>query len=821
LFWVAWVAIAAATIGCRGDIGKPESRGKPEPPKDPPPTGEGVDRTNPCFTAEQSFAWEVYGPVFSRCIGCHNEFGLARNMGVAYRLTFPGEPEFAERNVQILSQYATKTIDTPAGTVPLLVAKPTAQVAHVGGEVLAADSPEAKLLGSFVTKLASGATCNMVPGDQAAIALSSVQLASPKATYSRAKFVLTGEVATPEELDALADTDAMLNGKLDELMATDAFLGRAQEMFADWLNTDAYSSIVRGDDLLQQLRDFPQQSYFLPLCTAMNTNNCCNAAMGAACCASVNTDPAACTPQINDRAIDAVAREPLELVKHVVRNNLPVTELVTADYGLVSPYSAMIYGLTDAQRSQLFDTDPANDATEFKPFQITPTPGNALRAGPGGGYPHAGLLSMPSLMVRYPSSTSNQERTRGARVVLERMLAIPVTKFADFSTAKLPPDADLELATQQYAACLVCHAAIDPIAGHFRNFGTSGQYRPGSKMPNHLPAASFLGQTMPTGDTMDPVRWLGSVVAQHPRFALGVLMPVLADLIGAPILTPPPDVSAEGYAAKYLAFRLQQIEIQRLRREFAGPSGLRIRPLVKAIVTGPFFRAIGAPALDPTMQQAFGLAGIGQGTLLTPEQLHRKILSATGYSYKSDLKSTGRDMFLSFSDYRLMFGGTDWDSTAERYREPNAMATRIAMRMGNEMACLAVPQDFAIKDAAGRKLFRNVTVATTPETGGEAAIRTEIKRLHRLLLNEELADGSPELEATYKLWTDSHAAVVALGKTATAIRLPTRCRAVAAFTGAAFPDATHDAIQDDASGTVRAWMAVAAYLFSDGRFFLQ
>ncbi len=498
-----------------------------------------------------------------------------------------------------------------------------------------------------------------------------------------------------------------------------------------------------------------------------------------------------------------------------------MTELVTANYGMVNPYSAMIYGLTDAQRAQLFDADPANDATEFKPFQITPTPLNALKAGPTGGYPHAGLLSMPSLLVRYPSSTSNVERTRGARVVLERMLAIPVTKFADFSTAKLPADADLELATQQYPACLVCHAAIDPIAGHFRNYGTSGQYRPGSKLPSHLPGAAFLGQSMPDGDTMDPVAWLGGVVAQHPRFALGVLMPVLADLIGAPILIPPTDVSSDDYAAKYMAWRLQQIEIQRLRREFAGPSGLRIKPLIKAIVKGPFFRAVGAPMLDPTMQQAFGFAGIGQGTLLTPEQLHRKILSTTGFNYTSDLTSKGRNLFLSFSDYRLMFGGTDWDSTAERYREPNAMATRIAMRMGNEMACLAVPQDFAIKDAASRKLFPNVTIATTPESGGEAAIRTEIKRLHRLLLNEELADNGPELNATYKLWTDAHAALLAAGKSSTAIRLPTRCRAIAAFAGGAFPDATHDAIQDDANGTVLAWMAVAAYLFSDGRFFLQ
>jgi hypothetical protein len=288
-------------------------------------------------------------------------------------------------------------------------------------------------------------------------------------------------------------------------------------------------------------------------------------------------------------------------------------------------------------------------------------------------------------------------------------------------------------------------------------------------------------------------------------------------------LTPPPDVTADGYAAKYMAFRLQQVEIQRLRREFVGPAGLRIKPLVKAIVKGPFFRAIGAPPLDPVMTQAFGLAGIGQGTLLTPEQLHRKIASATGISYKSDPSATGRDMLLSFRDYRLMFGGTDWDSTADRYREPNAMATRIAMRMGNEMACVAVPQDFAIKDAAARKLFPNVTPATTPEAGGEAAIRAEIRRLHRLMLNEDLAEGSAEIDATYELWSQSHQALLAAGKTATAIRLPTRCRAITAYTpgGAAYPDATHDAIQDDPNASVRAWMAVVAYLLSDGRFFLQ
>ena len=60
----------------------------------------------------------------------------------------------------------------------------------------------------------------------------------------------------------------MLDAKLDELMSTEAFFARVQEMFADWLLTDAYSSLVRGRDLLEQLRDYPRNGYFQPLCTA-------------------------------------------------------------------------------------------------------------------------------------------------------------------------------------------------------------------------------------------------------------------------------------------------------------------------------------------------------------------------------------------------------------------------------------------------------------------------------------------------------------------------------------------------------------------------
>ena len=789
------------------------------------PDAVGITKTDPCFTPEQSFAWELYGGVFSRCIGCHNEFGLARQVGVQLRLTFPGEPEFASKNVSILSSYAQVKVDANGTQMPILLAKPTASIAHVGGEVIAPDSPEAKLLASFIDKLADPKVCTETPDDTARSALSGLTLAGPRETYARAKFILSGELATPEELDGLPDTEEMLDQQLDQLMTGEPFLARVQEMFADWLLTDAYSSLVRGDDLFPQLRDYPRTSYYQPLCTPERDFRCCDAATEA-CCVNMESDPARCTPQLEDQSIDAVAREPLELVKYIVENDLPMTELVTANYGVANPFSATVYGVADAQRGTMFDADVANDAREFSPMLLTPTPQNNLRAEGMTAYPHAGILSMPVVLVRYPSSDSNQQRTRGARLILERMLAIPVMKLSDFSTAKLPPDADLELATQQYAACTVCHAAIDPIAGHFRNFGSAGQYRTGRfRLAEHLPDPAFLGEGLMEGSSDDPLRWLGAQVARHPRYALGVLMPVFADLIGTDVITPPSDMLSEDYKARYMAWRIQQIEIQRLRREFAGAAGLRLKPLVKTIVKGPFFRAVGAGQLDEVTRDGLALAGVGLGSLLTPEQLARKIESLTGLSYRSGLTAMGRDVLRSFRDYRLMFGGTDWDATPNRYREANAMAVRIAMRMGNEMACLAVPQDFAIIDPAARKLFPNVDLTTTPASGGEAAIRKEIRRLHRLMLNEDRPEGDPELEATYQLWLAAHQAtgMTSSGQRPSGGGSRSRCQATGSFaaTPVPYPTATHRVVNAQNDSTVRPWMAVIAYLLSDGRFFLQ
>ncbi|MDD9936383.1 MAG: hypothetical protein OXT09_22415, partial [Myxococcales bacterium] len=102
-----------------------------------------------------------------------------------------------------------------------------------------------------------------------------------------------------------------------------------------------------------------------------------------------------------------------------------------------------------------------------------------------------------------------------------------------------------------------------------------------------------------------------------------------------------------------------------------------------------------------------------------------------------------------------------------------------------------------------------------PDAGQEAEIRTQIRRLHRLIVGEVAAD-DPELDAIYQLWTQVRDAVASDRSWAR------NCDADASYTPeeTPYPTATHNAIDAD-EPNVRAWMAVVAYLLSDGRFFLQ
>ncbi|MCK6513659.1 DUF1588 domain-containing protein [Myxococcota bacterium] len=152
----------------------------------------------------------------------------------------------------------------------------------------------------------------------------------------------------------------------------------------------------------------------------------------------------------DERAARSIGDEPLKLIRYVAEHDLPYTELVTADYTVADPTLATLWDL-ELQ-------DPDADGWQ--------------RARYRDGREHAGVLSMTSLWLRYPSAGVNANRHRAntvTRVLLcDDYLARPVS----FSRSQIDAltSGDPEDVIRDTPTCQSCHSSLDPIASHFFGF---------------------------------------------------------------------------------------------------------------------------------------------------------------------------------------------------------------------------------------------------------------------------------------------------------------------------------------------------------------
>jgi len=778
-----------------------------------------------CRSDAQALEEYGWGPVFSRCVGCHNDFGLARAQMLTFQMVHPGAPDWARRNVEVLATQANIDVQTAAGMMPKLLAKPSGQAGgHAGGVIIAPGTEEYRILEGMVALLREADTCTGTV-DAAAQLLQGASLLGPRESYVRAVQVLTGRPVRAAELMAMSDTETALEQRLDALLASPEVLSRVEEYFDDWLLTRQNLERVIVGASVNLGPGYPRQGWFGPACGAGNPVGCCDT-VNDTCC--IELHPAATCQAWAVQALDSVALEPVALVKHVVKNDLPLSELVTAGYGMFNPLSARLRGMTDAQLSMLFDADPSNDFTEFVPAVLSDTPFNTIAPSPDGtsNYPHAGLLNMPVVLNRWEAGS--KQRSRSFALVIDRMLALPLMQFAEFNTAQVPLGADLQQATQQYQACSVCHAALDPVAGFFNDWGMrTATYTPNAGRPQYMPATALGSAALPAAPGKEPLQWVGPHIAAHPRFAYAMVLPFFKGLTGAEELTPPRDVLAPDYAARALAFRVQNRYLQSLARDLRDTWALKPKPLLKAMLLGPYFRGRSVMG-TATEHSALELAGVGRGAVATPEQLSRRLNAVTGWRWtprgsRHDQLASPADCCSGRISYRELAGGLNYATTTERYREPTPLVARLQERASNAMACRGVMQDLSLTDPAARVLLPpDVTLQTTPATpAGEAVIRAGVRHLHLAVLGEDLAPGDAELEQSYGLWRSAYDTgrqlMASGGSTAS---LPVECRASSdpydnALT---YPRAGRSPVTTDPEYTARAWVALVSYLLSDARF---
>ncbi len=750
-----------------------------------------------CVSTEQYFAEQVWAPIMSqKCTPCHNPQGLAKSSKMVLKNS--AEAGYLAANLAIVKSVASFEQN---GT-SLLLLKPSQQIAHEGGQVIAKGSAEYVALEGLVERMKSADECET---DTTSF-YAGVAMVTPNELLRKASLSIAARLPTTEEEIAVQNGgDAALDGILEKLMTEEPFYTRLKEIYNDLFLTDRYA---RNEDALQLL---PDQEYYQPFWYDSVTGDDLVQYYGATSGEDLHNKLARWTNT-------GVAREPLELITHVVRENRPFTEILTANYIMVNPFSAKAYTVGDATFQN--DANPL----EFAEGHIT-------------GIPHAGVLTSPMWLNRFPTTDTNRNRHR-SRMVFNFFLGTDILK-----TGQQPIDptkiTDIN-PTLNNAECTVCHANIDPIAGAFHNFDTQGVYTANpdfdmSPWYTDMRLPGFGSETIPTEELPNALGWLGSRIAADPRFPIAVVYTMYTGFTGQKPLVSPTDPSDPNFKIQFKAYLAQYSYFDKIAKQFVA-SSFNLRTVVKGIIMSPYFRAKNSlPIAGPRITE---LADLSTAHFLSPEQLSRKVQAVMGYPWKYELDDA--DPLLSTNQYRLLYGGIDSDSVTVRVTDPNGVMANIADRLGNEMACFAVPRDF-YKPAAERLLFPKVETSFEPKDGNGFTVEPAVKGikenivlLHKRILGETLSVDDPEVERTYQLfvqtWEEGKAGMKLAEDDPNYIPswLPYQCQVRGDFwTGQPYsedeeqPPIGAGALQTDDTYVIRAWMAVTTYLLTDYAFLYE
>ena len=595
-------------------------------------------------------------------------------------------------------------------------------------------------------------------------------------TLRKASLQLVGRLPTDTEQQLVVDNaETGLRTALDGMMEEEAFYDRLAEIFNDLILTNRYLS-ANGpiEQAINLMRPFPNARWFDPgeglrgedfQFNRVTTNN-------------------------------SVASEPLQLVNYVVKNNLPMTEIITADYFMVNGYSAKSYGVDD----QLAFNDEW-EADEWLPAQIS-------------GIPHAGLFTSLMFLNRYPTSDTNVNRGR-SRVVYDLFLDVDILALDGTRPDGEAVDISSPAPTMENEDCVVCHALLDPVASSFQNWNDRGFYRPNRPWYEDMFQAGFAGVDRPENEQPTSLQWLSGEMAKDPRFNDAMVRIIYFGLTGQEPLNPPGESATDADNDAYAA---ESVHLDELKAVYVADNQ-NLKTLIKEIILSPYWRAEGLES------DAFAIIHeqTGAARLLTPELLHRKIDAVLGFEWRGFLDNYAVNKDIPFAArlldnrffYNQIYGGIDSFVVTSRLTEPNGLMVYVQERMANELACYAVPNDF-LADADQRLLFPYVEADNQAISAQDRAdIKTNIQHLHAHLLGETLAIDDAEVQITYDLFTT----VLASGQANIGIsedaNLPVRCRrSVDLETG----DALATSLSQDPDYVLRAWMAVAAYLMSDYRF---
>ena len=751
--------------------------------------GQEVVLACPCTTDADFFFTQIWTPILTDCVSCHNPNGIAS--GTDHVLWSSDVDGYLEHDFDVLKSFAAITEGKDGAA--LLLSKPRG-ISHGGGQRLGMTTSSSlyanlvELIERFGDPVTS---CAGAPADFYA----GVNYLDNSELLRKAALLFAGRAPTTAELNAVATADdGQMRTAVRALMTGDGFEAFLMEAANDRLLTDKFRD--SSSSAIGQLGSEYEYPHLYDRIDAQ--------------------------PDDETRwemwllTNDAVAAEPLRLITHVVENERPYTEVLTADYMMVNPYSAVPYnaGLSFADQNDFDDWKEGNNSGYRLP-----------------GVPQAGLITSPMFLARYPSTATNRNRAR-ARWTYYFFLGVDIEGLAPRT---VDPDAlaDTDNPTMNNVHCTVCHSVMDPVAGTFQDWADMGHYRVndtdslpwtykgsdlyewGDLWYRDMRAPGFNNVVMPESENNAASAWMAGQIAADPRVARGTVEFWWLGVFGRKPPLQPTDPSDPDYGEKLSAYRAYDEIVRELAQSFRdGTAGTaahgvyNLKDLLVEMALTPTFRAESVTG-GASGDRAVELADLGLAKLLTPEQLDRKVTSLTGQVWAKTWNPTVPELLTT---YRLYYGGIDSDGITKRTPSLNALMSTVVERMAMEVACPIVARDFTLPKAQ-RKLFTNVEVTDLPnDATAVTRIRNNIKRLHELLLGETLASNSAEVSRTFALFNEVWSERVAQNK-GTNLRW-----------GSGYCPVDFDVtgwVDTDPNQTMRSWIAVLIYLMSDYRFLYE
>jgi hypothetical protein len=273
--------------------------------------------------------------------------------------------------------------------------------------------------------------------------------------------------------------------------------------------------------------------------------------------------------QLDEYLVDSLERETLAFFTAMVRDNLPVRNLVEADFAYVNDRLARHYGLEPVTGSAIRRVELPEDS------------------------PLGGLLTQGAILKITANGTSTSPVLRGAWI-MDRILGDPPPPPPPGVPA-VEPDIrgaktirDLLAMHTKSSTCASCHAKFDPVGLALENFDVLGHWRThyrgtsegervsGIDHTGHDFSYTIAGAVDPSGTLADGrsfrnVRDLKSIFASNPRQLARNLLEQFT-------------VYATGTPVRFS----DRVEIGKML-DACAPNGYRVRDLIHALVQSKVF----------------------------------------------------------------------------------------------------------------------------------------------------------------------------------------------------------------------------------------